>query len=76
MNMFKWRKKREVNLKHLKMSETKRHNSGSENGSPGSQRPQALRVPKNGLGRKRGEKKVSSDVKLTYIFILSGTGPG
>lgn len=26
--------------------------------------------------KKRGEKKVSSDVKLAYIFTLSGTGPG
>lgn len=35
--MFKWQRKREVNLKHLEMSGTKKYNSGSENGSPGSQ---------------------------------------
>lgn len=38
---------------------------------------QKARDPEKGLGGKKGgEKKVSSDVKLIHIIVLSGTGPG
>lgn len=72
--MFKWQRKREVNLKHLEMPGTTKYNSGSENGSPGSRG--SLR--NSGFLRKdwEKEKKVGSDITLTYIFILSGTGLG
>lgn len=48
MNMFEWRRIREVNLMHLEMLETERPNWRGKNGYPGS------RDPKKGL-KKRGK---------------------